>query len=236
MKSLREYTDILSEKVTLNPDGSMPPVQTVNGVTMNAQGPSQPAAAPAGATSSGSANPWEGKDPAKAAAWAKLSGEGHKWLGMADPTDTIILQRAPKKGAAVAAPAAPAAPAGTPVADAVAASGQPDDATGVDAAVAAQADNSGAPPTAATNFDSRPFGKAYQTAQAQGLKQFSWKGKPYAVKAKAAQGAKPAKPAPQMNNPGTMNPQGMDFSQMTAESTGYSEDQPLARIVELARR
>lgn len=52
-----------------------------------------PAAAPAGAT-----NPWEGKDPAKAAAWAKLTPEDQKWLGMADPTDTIILNRAPNKG------------------------------------------------------------------------------------------------------------------------------------------
>lgn len=50
-------------------------------------------------------NPWEGKDPAKAAAWAKLSPEDQKWLGGADPTDTAILARAPKKGAPAAAPA-----------------------------------------------------------------------------------------------------------------------------------
>ena len=42
MKTLRDYinlvseTNLLSEKVTLNPDGSVPQTQTVNGVTMNA--------------------------------------------------------------------------------------------------------------------------------------------------------------------------------------------------------
>jgi hypothetical protein len=46
------------------------------------------------------ATPWDGKDPAKAAAWSKLSPEDQKWLGMADPTDPYILQRAPNKGAA----------------------------------------------------------------------------------------------------------------------------------------
>lgn len=227
-KGLRHYIDIINEAVAPAAPAAAAPAAAP------APALAAPAAAPAGSTASGSANPWEGKDPAKSAAWAKLSPEDQKWLGGADPTDTIILARAPNKGQPAAAPAAPAA---TPVADAVAASGQPDDATGVDAAVAAQQDNSGAAPAAATNFDSMPFGKAFQTAQAQGLKQFTWKGKPYAVQAKpAAQAAKPAKPAPQMNNPGTTTPQGMDISQMSAESVGYSEDQTLARIVELSRR
>ena len=212
-KGLRHYIDIISEAAVVSGDGT--PVTSGAGIPVTT---GAPAAAPAGATASGSANPWEGKDPAKSAAWAKLSPEDQKWLGGADPTDTIILSRAPNKGAAVAAPApAPTEPVAAPAADTT-------------------ADNSGAPPAAATNFDSMPFGKAFQTAQAQGLKQFSWKGKPYAVKAKPAQAAKPTKPAPQMNNPGTMNPQGMDFSQMTGESVGYSEDQTLARIVELAKR
>lgn len=41
------------------------------------------------------------------------------------------------------------------------------------------ADNSGAPPAATTNFDSMSFGTAFKTARNQGLKQFTWKGKPY---------------------------------------------------------
>jgi hypothetical protein len=65
-------------------DGSGNPVQS---------GSTPPAAPPAAG-----ANPWEGKDPAKAAAWAKLSPEDQKWLGMADPTDNIILARAPSNG------------------------------------------------------------------------------------------------------------------------------------------
>lgn len=79
------------------------------------------------------------------------------------------------------------------------ASGAQDDATGVDAAVAAQA---AAPAQAAqpANRDAMPFGQAFADAKAKGEKQFTWKGKPYAVKmapAQAAQpAAKPAAPAP----------------------------------------
>lgn len=94
---LREFgLDDLDERVTINPDGTTsggiapPPVAAVK-------------------------NPWEGKDPAKAAAWAALSPEDQKWLGGGDPTDTAILARAPKKGAAAAKPAA-AAPAAAPAA------------------------------------------------------------------------------------------------------------------------
>ena len=43
-----------------------------------------------------STNPWEGKDPAKAAAWAKLSPQVQKKIGMADPTDNIIVGRMAK--------------------------------------------------------------------------------------------------------------------------------------------
>ena len=42
------------------------------------------------------ANPWEGKDPAKAAAWAKLSPMVQQKIGMADPTDSIIVGRMAK--------------------------------------------------------------------------------------------------------------------------------------------
>lgn len=145
----------------------MPPIQTVNGVTMNAQGPSQPAVR----------NPWEGKDPAKAAAWATLTPEDQKWLGGADPTDKFILYRAPNKGTPAPTPAAePESAVATPVAPQTDVQAAP-----IPAAADATADNSGAPPTATTDFDSMPFGKAFQTARAQGLKQFNWKGKPYST-------------------------------------------------------
>ena len=126
--------------------------------------PAAPAAAPAAAKPAGAPNPWEGKDPAKAAAWASMTPEDQKWLGGADPTDKFILARAPKKGAPAPAAAAPAAAADDrnemdKASDAAAAqnaaqaatiaSGQPDDATGVDAAVAAQAAAPAAPTQAA---------------------------------------------------------------------------------------
>lgn len=78
------------------------------------------------------------------------------------------------------------------------ASGAQDDATGVDAAVAA---NAAAPAVAqsaqaAPNRDSMPFGQAFADARAKGEKQFTWKGKPYAVKlAPTAPAAKPVAPA-----------------------------------------
>lgn len=66
-----------------------------------------PAAAPAGT------NPWA-NDPAKAAAWAKLSPQVQKKLGMADPTDNIIVSRMVKGGFLSGAPVTDANPDGTP--------------------------------------------------------------------------------------------------------------------------
>jgi len=130
-------------------------------------------------------NPWEGQDPAKAQAWASLSPEDQKWLGGADPTDQFILARAPNKGkpasTSAAAPAPAPSPAPTPTADAVAASGQPNDATGVDAAVAAQAAQpaQSAQPAAPTNRDSMTFGQAFKDARNKKEPKFTWKGKEY---------------------------------------------------------
>jgi len=39
-------------------------------------------------------NPWTGKDPAKAEAWSKLTPRQQAYVGMADPTDSIIVSRA----------------------------------------------------------------------------------------------------------------------------------------------
>jgi len=68
------------------------------GYDLNEVGPVQgaPGAAPAAAAPATGANPWEGKDPAKAAAWAKLSPMVQKKIGMADPTDSIIVGRMAK--------------------------------------------------------------------------------------------------------------------------------------------
>lgn len=139
---------------TYGPDGKPLPQTAAAPATGGSAAQPAPAAAPAAtptaAPAAGATNPWEGKDPAKAAAWSKMSPEDQKWLGGADPTDNIILNRAPNKGK----PAAPAGgsaaqpapvtqgsvtatPITTPAAstpqqghDAAIASGQPDDSAG----------------------------------------------------------------------------------------------------------
>ena len=136
MKSIRDYinlvseTNLLSEKVTLNPDGSMPQTQTVNGVTMNAPANSiQTGSGGVLKTGSGAAvtsgTPAPAPDAA-AAAKAKLTPSQLKWLGGADATDAAIMARMPKPlpgetvpGAApaAAAPAAAAPAAAAPVDD-----------------------------------------------------------------------------------------------------------------------
>lgn len=223
-KGLRHYIDILSEKVTLNPDGSVPPTQTVNGVTMNA---------PANAIRTGSGG-------------IVTSGNGAAVTSGTPPATPPAAAGANAPGAATGADmdAATAVP-GTPVADAVAASGQPDDATGVDAAVAAQQDNSGAPPAAATNFDTMPFKQAFKTAQAQGLKQFNWKGKPYAVALASPQAGKPAAPTvgklPMKQqaavaagtDPNAVNPQGMAFGGGGLEESVSFQNDEVTRLMSL---
>ena len=78
---LREFG--IEEKVTL---GTGAPVYNpATGVT-------------AGANQGKTPNPWA-NDPAKSAAWSALTPEDQKWLGGADPTDPMILRRAPNKGA-----------------------------------------------------------------------------------------------------------------------------------------
>lgn len=108
MKTLRDYIDLvnerfdqaLSEKVTLNPDGTVPPTQTVRGVTMNA--PANAVQTGSGGvlkTGSGAAvtsgTPAPAPDAA-AAAKAKLTPSQLKWLGGADATDPYIMARMPK--------------------------------------------------------------------------------------------------------------------------------------------
>ena len=146
-------------------------------------------------------NPWEGKDPAKAQAWAKLSPQLQQKMGMADPTDEILIGNnvrggflfgkpvtdanpdgTPKAPAAAPTPTPPApapTPAETPVANAVAASGQPDDATGVDAAVAAQTATPTSQAAMPANRDSMTFRQAFKDALDKKEPKFTWKGKEY---------------------------------------------------------
>ena len=101
--------------------------------------------------------------------------------GATDPTAIAALQAAQQaldaETASVAADQKAKIQGGH---DAAIASGAQDDVTGVDAAVAR---NAAAPVAAqAANRDSMPFGQAFADAKAKGEKQFTWKGKPYAVK------------------------------------------------------
>jgi len=87
---------------------------------------------------------------------------------MIDPASLKTLGQAP-------APAEPAPVAtATPVAPPADVNAKP-----LPAQSDPNADNSGASPAATTDFDSMSFGTAFKTARNQGLKQFTWKGKPY---------------------------------------------------------
>ena len=108
MKTLRDYIDLvnerfdqaLSEKVTLNPDGTVPPTQTVNGVTMNAPANAIKTGSGGIVTSGNGAAVTSGTPApapdAVAAAKAKLTPSQLKWLGGADATDSAIMARMPK--------------------------------------------------------------------------------------------------------------------------------------------
>ena len=53
-------------------------------------------------------NPWINIDLAKAQAWDQLTLEDQLWLGNADPTDTVLLRRAPNRGIPAARASVPA--------------------------------------------------------------------------------------------------------------------------------
>ena len=92
------------------------------GAAMNAE-----PAAPAAQT-----GPWPAGSP-QATAWAALSPEDQKWLGGADPTDQMILARAPNGGKPAAAPATGgqgASPAPAPAVPGVKAGGEVVDTRG----------------------------------------------------------------------------------------------------------
>lgn len=66
--------------------------------------PTNQAAQPAPEAPAAPKGPWPEGSP-QDAAWQKLSPEDQKWIGQADPTDQMILARAPNGGKPVAAPA-----------------------------------------------------------------------------------------------------------------------------------
>lgn len=222
MRSIRDYINLV-EKVTLNPDGSAPQTQTVNGVTSNAPANSvQTGSGGVLKTGSGAAvtsgTPAPAADAA-AAAKAKLTPSQLKWLGGADATDPAIMARMPKPqpgeqaGGAPAAPAAPA-PAAAPVDDrnemdkasdlaAAQKANGVDPATGQNVTMpdgtnpeTGEKTTPAAPAAAApVNRDTMPFGQAFADAKAKGEKQFAWKGKQYAVQmAKPQQSANKVPP------------------------------------------
>jgi len=77
------------------------PQQAAQPAPQQATAPEAPAA-PAAPT-----GPWPAGSP-QDAAWQALTPEDQKWIGQADPTDQMILSRAPNGGKPAAAPAAPA--------------------------------------------------------------------------------------------------------------------------------
>jgi LysM repeat protein len=85
-------TDPTNPANAANPPAATPPAASVGG--LDAQQMAQNTLQPG--MNAGVPNPWTGKDPAKAAAWAKLSPMVQKKIGMADPTDNIIVGRMAK--------------------------------------------------------------------------------------------------------------------------------------------
>jgi hypothetical protein len=151
-------------------------------------------------------NPWEGKDPAKAEAWAKLSPQTQQKIGMADPTDEILVSNnvkggfffgkpvtdanpdgTPKVAAAPAPAAAPATPAEPPVAQQAAPLKTPSagasadgNAGETDALAAATPGQSGMTATP-KNRDSMTFGQAFADARGNKETTFPWRGKKYST-------------------------------------------------------
>lgn len=190
-------------------------------------------------------------DPTDTAILARAPNKGQPAAQSATPAPT----------APAAAPPAPAAQAGaTP--DDVAPTAAPannqfsyDDASGEmipsDSAIA-QADAAAAQPAQpatqasvravdnkiaadqAASRDAMPFGKAFADARAKGEKEFTWKGKKYAVAMAAPKPAAPAKtqsatPAPAL--PGQAAPGGAQIADITAaESTAMNQEAHLKEL------
>ena len=87
-RGLRAY---LSDAAVVSGDGT--PVTSRDGTPVQSGTTPAATAFTSALDKAAGANPWEGKDPAKAAAWAKLSPQVQKKIGMADPTDNIIVSR-----------------------------------------------------------------------------------------------------------------------------------------------
>lgn len=78
------------------------PQQAAQPAPQQATAPAEAPPAPAAPT-----GPWPAGSP-QDAAWQKLTPEDQQWIGQADPTDQMILARAPNGGKPAEAPAVPA--------------------------------------------------------------------------------------------------------------------------------
>lgn len=136
-----------------------------------------------------------------------VDGSGAPVQAGTQPAPAVAAPAAPAVPAAPEVPAAPAVPATAPAAAApTAAAPQPAPAPvagGDTGEVPGVTTQTGAVPqqAAAPNYDTMPFGQAFGAARKAGAKDFTWKGKKYAVQMAPKQAATP-KPAPAKPLPG----------------------------------
>jgi len=278
MKSIRDYINLISEKADPSRPASM---KTINGQNIYTNDPD-----PANAVQTGSGGTLRTSDGKAVTSGtpAPAAPAGQAAQPAADPNAPLAVppgaeaDAAPQAAATglaeptdadAAAPAA-AAPAAVPAGinpetgekyDSVANAplqlppGAAPEAGMSVAAGTAPAGQAAQP----ANRDAMPFGKAFADAKAKGEKEFTWKGKKYAVQmAKpkpAGQAAQPAKPgfttgiAPKVSLPGASQSQNDALSMMAAgnmgaesvqrdnanilenETTGYTELQRILSIV-----
>lgn len=158
----------------------------------------------AGANDEGNAGEEEAKAYMQAQQAAAAGGAANVAQGLKPPAAGASAEGdAGEKQAQAAAAAAPTAQAATP---APAPAAAPDQSDAETARLARQNAAAAPPPTPATpaapaNRDAMPFGKAFADAKAKGEKEFTWKGKKYAV-AMAKPAAKPAQAATPAAQPG----------------------------------
>lgn len=114
--------DLIAKGAT-NPDGTPLKADGIMGANTKAaqaklaaapaaQAPVAQAAQPAPTAPAAPKGPWPEGSP-QDAAWQKLSPEDQKWIGQADPTDQMILARAPNGGKPAVQQGARPAPAAT---------------------------------------------------------------------------------------------------------------------------
>jgi hypothetical protein len=268
MKSIRDYINIVSEKADPSRPASM---KTINGQNIYTNDPD-----PANAVQTGSGGTLRTSDgkavtsgtPAPAAPAgqaAQPAADPNAPLAVPPGAEADAAPQAAATGLAEPTDADAAAPAAAPAAvpaginpetgekyDSVAnaplqlppgAAPEAGMTVAAGAAPAAPAGQAAQP----ANRDAMPFGKAFADAKAKGEKEFTWKGKKYAVQMKpAGQAAQPKKqtvgqlPMQQQaalaagTAPELVTPQGMAFGGGGLEesnTTGYTELQRLVSLI-----